>query len=83
LANRESPQGPGGWQKILKSPNPDRGGARSLLIVRTFSWAILLRKTASEIFRSRLRKIEVFWDSGPGGGSPVEMVKIGTTSGPR
>jgi hypothetical protein len=38
---------------LLSTPNPERSGGRALLIVRTFSWAILLRKTASEIFRSR------------------------------
>jgi hypothetical protein len=31
LANRESAQGPGGWKKILKPPNPERGGDRVVL----------------------------------------------------
>ena len=49
----KTPRGQGGWKKILKPPNPERGGGRALLIVRTFSWALLLRK------------IEVFAGCGP------------------
>jgi hypothetical protein len=35
-ANREGAQGPGGWKKILKPPNPERGGGFALIRVVSF-----------------------------------------------